>query len=593
MVTQRAKGPEPLAVPDEDSLTTTLWQKAESSPDREILRYPQGDSWRGVTWSQLADRVRKVAAGLIAAGVETGDRVAVMASTRIEWTITDLAILAAGAVTVPIYETSSADQCEWNLSDSGAKLAIVESADFAKRVDEAREGATGLGEIFVIDDGGLDDLAERADESHVSAVDERVKSVGTDDLASIIYTSGTTGKPKGCVITHGNLVTTARQTQMHLNEVFGDDESTLLFLPLAHSFARIIQFGCLESDVQMGYARSVDTLTEDLQSFKPTFLLSVPRVFEKMFNTAQRQAKGVAGRIFDWAVTVSRKWASADNPDPYTKLERAVADRLVYSKIRAALGGQVKYCVSGGAPLSPHLLYFFHAAGITILEGYGLTETSAASVVNTPQSYKLGSVGKPAPGVETAVAEDGELLLYGPGIFRGYWNNQQATDEDLHDGWFDTGDLGEIDDDGFVKITGRKKELIVTAGGKNVSPAVLEERLKENRLVSQAMVVGDNRPFIGALITLDPEQLADFAEEHNLSGSDPKQLRDTEAVQSELAKAVEHANAAVSKAESIRKIVVLERDFTQEDNELTPSMKIRRRDVAANFHDEIEGMYQK
>jgi long-chain acyl-CoA synthetase len=597
MTKKHATGPDPVHVPTEDHLTTRLWERAGGSSTDEILRFRDNGNWRGLTWGQLGDRVRDIAAGLIALGIGKGDRVALMSSTRLEWTLADLAILSVGGVTVPIYETSSVDQCAWILSDSASKLAIAGSADHAKNLDAAREQAKDLGEIFVIDDGGLDALAERGGDADREQVAARVADVTCDDLASIIYTSGTTGNPKGCMLLHGNMLNAVRQGEVDLRKMLETGDSTLLFLPLAHVFARLVQFLCLEADVQLGYARSVDHLQEDLASFSPTFLLSVPRVFEKVFNGAQRKAEGPKRKVFDFAVATGREWSEAvdagRDPGLLTKVKHAVADKLVYSKLSEALGGQVRYCVSGGAPLAPHLAHFFHAAGITILEGYGLTETSAPATVNTPDAMRIGTVGQPLPGVEIKIADDGEILIKGANVFAGYWHNEEASSEVLTgDGWFHSGDIGEIDDDGFLKITGRKKELIVTAGGKNVAPAVLEERLKANRLVSQAMVVGDNRPFIGALVTLEPDELAAFAKDHDLSGS-PAELSKTGEVQAEIARAVDYANAAVSKAESIRKVVVLERDFTEEANELTPTMKLRRRNITENFGDEIEGLYAK
>lgn len=598
MAITHVKGRNPIEVSVDQNLTTRLWERAETSTGREILRYWDNGSWRGLTWKQLGDRVRGIAGGLIALGVEPGDRVALMSGTTLDWTLADLAILSVGGVTVPIYETSSVQQCEWILSDSGAKLAFAQKAEHAKTLDEARESAKSLTEIFVFEDAGLDALTERGNDTTRAQVAERAAQPKGDDLASIIYTSGTTGNPKGCMLTHYNLVFTSRQTEQNLRDLFGSDDSTLLFLPLAHVFARLIQFGCLESDVTLGYARGIDQLQEDLVSFSPSFLLSVPRVFEKVFNGAQRKAEGPKRKVFDFAVSVANDWSKAKdagrNPGLAINLKHAVADKLVYSKLRAALGGRVEYCVSGGAPLAPHLAHFFHAAGVTILEGYGLTETSAPATANTPDASRIGTVGQPLPGVELKVAEDGELLIRGGNVFTGYYKNKAASAEALDpDGWFYSGDIGEIDDDGFVRITGRKKEIIVTAGGKNVAPAVLEERVKAHRLVSQAMVVGDNEPFIACLITLEPEELAAFAKEHNLSGTTPTELAQDPTIQAELQKSIDHANAAVSKAEAIRKFTVLSRDFTMEDDELTPSLKVRRKQVSEHFADDIAALYRK
>jgi long-chain acyl-CoA synthetase len=597
MAVTHVKGVTPVEIPADENLTTRLWERVGSSPSRTILRHHDGSAWRGVTWQQLGERVRSVAAGLLALGLEPGDRVALMAGTSLDWTVADLAILSVGGVVVPIYETSSVEQCAWILSDSAAVHAIAGTADHAKNLDAAREQASGLQEIFVLEDGGLDAIAERGEAEHREQVAERAAAVTADGLATLIYTSGTTGNPKGCELTHANLLFAARQGELTLRKMLEGDDSTLLFLPLAHVFARMVQFLCLETDVTLMFSRGIDQLKEDLGDTSPTFLLSVPRVFEKVFNGAQRQAEGPKAKVFDFAVSAAQEWSAAvdagRDPGFGTKLKKGIADKLVYSKLRDGLGGRVRYCVSGGAPLAPHLAHFFHAAGITILEGYGLTETSAPATVNTPERMRIGTVGQPLPGVEIRIAEDGEILIRGGNVFRGYFNNEEASAEALDDeGWFASGDLGAIDDEGYVKITGRKKEIIVTAGGKNVAPAVLEERLKANRLVSQAMVVGDDRPFVGALVTLEPEELEAFAKEHELSGS-VAELSQSDPVQEEIARAVAHANAAVSKAESIRKVVVLERDFSEDANELTPTLKLRRRNIHENFDAEIEGLYTK
>jgi long-chain acyl-CoA synthetase len=595
MATRHVKGITPVEIPEGDNLTSSLWQRVERSGSKEFIRHHTGGAWRGITWQQLGDRVRAVAGGLVALGVGHGDRVAIMAGTSVDWTVADLAILSIGGVTVPIYETSSVEQCRWILTDSEAVVAIAGSADNAKNLDAAQ--SKDLKEIFILEDAGLDAIAERGSDDDALAVADRQAAVTGEDLATLIYTSGTTGNPKGCELTHFNLLFAARQGEKSLSTMVEGDDSTLLFLPLAHVFARMIQFLCIEADVQLMYSRGVDHLQEDLASTSPTFLLSVPRVFEKVFNGAQRKAEGAKAKVFDFAVSAAQEWSEAVNagskPGAMTNRKKGLADKLVYSKLRDALGGRVRYCVSGGAPLAPHLAHFFHAAGITILEGYGLTETSAPATVNTPEHMRIGTVGQPVPGVEIRIADDGEILIRGGNVLRGYYNNAEATAEAIDDdGWFHSGDIGEIDDQGFVKITGRKKEIIVTAGGKNVAPAVLEERLKANRLVSQAMVVGDNRPFIGALVTLEPDELQAFAKEHELSGSIAELSKHTK-VQEEIARAVDHANAAVSKAESIRKVVVLERDFTEDDNELTPTLKLRRRNVQENFEAEIEGLYAK
>ena len=596
MVQRIATGPAPVEIPPDRNLVSAMWERADAGDQREIVQYDVGGRWEGMTWPQLAERVEAVAGGLIAAGLEPGDRVALLSPTRVEWTIADLAILAAGGVTVPIYETSSVDQATHILKDSGAKIAFAATADFAKVLDQSRPEAPDLDEVFVFDDGAFDTLAGRAGDDERAQVRQRSAERRGEDLFSLIYTSGTTGDPKGCMLTHHNMLWTAEQSGVVLQSMLKKGDSTLLFLPLAHVFARLVQYLFLQANVPIGYARSSDTLIEDLPSFRPTFLLAVPRVFEKVFNGAQRKATGAKRKIFDWAVGVAYKWSEAvsegRSPGLLTTAQHGLADKLVYSKLRDAMGGRVSYCVSGGAPLAPHLAHFFHAAGITILEGYGLTETTAPATVNNPEQLRIGTVGVPLPGVEIAVAEDGEALVRGGNVFVGYYGDDEATRAVLDpDGWMHTGDLGELDDDGFLTITGRKKEIIVTAGGKNVAPAVLEERLKANALISQAMVVGDNRPFVGALITLDPDELEAVTSEHGLEGS-PRELADQEPVRSRIAAAVEHANAAVSKAEAIKKTVVLERDFTQEDDELTPTLKLRRTNVLQHFTDEVEELYQ-
>ncbi|MDP8971500.1 MAG: long-chain fatty acid--CoA ligase, partial [Actinomycetota bacterium] len=503
------------------------------------------------------------------------------------------AILSAGGVTVPVYETSSAQECAWILSNSGATLALAGTADHEKILRQAQDEAPDLDEVFVIADGGLDALSERGGEDDRAEVGERSASLSMDDLATIVYTSGTTGKPKGCMLTHGNILWTARQTESALGQIFGPEETTLLFLPLAHMFTRIIQFGCLDQDMQLGYARSMDLLAEDLESFQPTFLLAVPRVFEKVFESARREAQGPKRKIFDVAVQTAQDWSRADDPGLLTDLKRAVADKLVYAKLRAAVGDRVRYCLSGGAPLSPHLAHFFHAAEITILQGYGLTETSAPATVDTPDGVRFGTVGRPLPGVEVAIAEDGEILIKGANVFQGYYGNDEATKETFtEDGWLRSGDIGELDDEGYLTVTGRKKDLIVTAGGKNVVPSVLEERMKRHRLVSQAIVVGDDRPFVAALVTLDAEGLEAFADERGLSGS-TAELAKQEAVREEVQEAVDHANEAVSRAESVREFVILERDFTQDRDELTPTMKPRRSVIAEHFAEDIDRIYEQ
>ncbi len=601
-------------VPATASLADVVFTRAASQPHSVIMRRldgggpgapggpgePNGPSgWRDVTAGQFCDEVTALAKGLIAAGVSPGDRVALMSRTRYEWTLVDYAIWAAGAVTVPIYETSSAEQVEWILSDSGASAAFAETQAHADAIRQADVAA--VQNVWLIE--GPDGTVAGPDGASVT--DEQLEQHRTArkaaDLATIIYTSGTTGRPKGCQITHGNLLSDVRNAvEGSLVEVFEiAGSSTLLFLPLAHSFARIIQVGCLESGAILGHWPDTRTLAEALPEFRPTFLLAVPRVFEKVYNTAVQQASAskAKSRIFDAAAAAAVAWsqaASSDGaaPGQALRLRHALFDRLVYAKLRAAVGGKVAYAVSGGAPLGDRLGHFFRGAGITILEGYGLTETSAAATVNRPSRNKIGTVGPPLPGVAIKIADDGEILLRGPNVFPGYWHNDAATAEVLDpEGWFGTGDVGGLDEEGFLQVTGRKKELIVTAGGKNVAPAVLEDRLRASPLISQCVVVGDGRPYIACLITLDEEGLEFWRKQHGLAAD--ADVTDNPELTADIQAAVDEANKAVSRAESIRRFRVLPSDFTEDNGYLTPSLKVRRNLAIKDFAADIEALYNR
>jgi long-chain acyl-CoA synthetase len=617
--------PASVDIPPSAGLSDVVFERAASDPGRVVMRRKSaaGDgAWQYVTARQFADDVTALAKGLIATGIAAGDRVALMSRTRYEWTVIDYAIWAAGATTVPIYETSSAEQVEWILTDSGARALIVETPVHLQTATETL-AAAAVGRVWVIEDGAAGDGAGLALPGHpvpvepLSAlitagagvtgeqVDQRRTSRHTADLATIIYTSGTTGRPKGCELSHGNLLADVRNViSGWLPAIFETPgASTLLFLPLAHSFARIIQVGCLESGVVLGHTPSVATLLPDLASFRPTFILAVPRVFEKVYNSAEQQASSspVKSRIFQAAArtAIASSQASGDGPAAPgggrgmpLRLRHALFDRLVYGKLRAAVGGQVRYAVSGGAPLGERLGHFFRGAGITVLEGYGLTESSAAATVNRPERIKIGTVGQPLPGVSVRIADDGEIFLGGPTIFGGYWQNDAATAEVLADGWLRTGDMGELDHDGYLRVTGRKKELIVTAGGKNVAPAVLEDRIRAHPLVSQCLVVGDGRPYVACLITLDEESVDIWkARFPRLKDKAMADLTEAPELQAELQAAVDEANKAVSRAEGIRRFRVLPGDFTEQNGYLTPSLKVRRNLIVKDYAADIEALY--
>jgi len=593
---QEFSTPQSVDVEAGAALTDAVRERAASSPDAVLFSRRAAGAWEAVTAREFDAQVRAVACGLLAGGVGPGDRVGLMSKTRYEWTVCDYAIWTAGAVTVPIYETSSAEQLQWNLGDSGAVAVLVESTGHQDQLDEVRGQLPDLRACWQIDAGGLDDLAAAGRDVEPDELERRRAGVTPDSLATIIYTSGTTGRPKGCELTHRNLLTISRAPGKLLPELFDGSGSTLLFLPLAHVFARFVQVACVESGVRLGHTADIKNLVADLGTFSPTFLLSVPRVFEKIFNSAKQKAHADGkGAIFDRAEKVAIAHSEAldrGRPSPLIALQHKLFDALVYSKLRSAMGGEIQYAVSGGAPLGHRLGHFFRGIGVTILEGYGLTETSAPATVNLPGSMKIGSVGTPMPGTTVAIAEDGEVLIQGAQVFRGYWHDEGATAEVLSDGWFSTGDLGELDDQGYLRITGRKKELIVTAGGKNVAPAVLEDRLRAHPLVSQCMVVGDQKPFIACLVTLDPDAVPSWAAEKGKPGSSTAEdLREDPDLLAEIQRAVDEANRAVSKAEAIRKFVVLPQDWTEAGGEMTPSLKLKRSVVMTQHEREVEELY--
>ncbi|GAB3111210.1 AMP-dependent synthetase/ligase [Janibacter alkaliphilus] len=579
-----------------DSLAAVPGRNAAKDPQRVAFSVKETDSWRDVTAAEFDQQVRALAKGFVAAGLEAGDRVGIMARTRYEWTLTDFAAWVAGLVPVPIYETSSAEQVEWILADSGATGLVVETAAHERVAQEARTNAPDLTHLWVIDNGDLDTLTTDGADVEDTRIEERIASAGRDSLATIIYTSGTTGRPKGCELTHDNFLGLAENTVARLGDVVSrEGASTLLFLPLAHVFARFIEVLCVVGEARMGHSADIANILDDFQAYRPTFILAVPRVFEKIYNKANETATADGkGKIFAAAADTAIAYSEALGAGkvPFTlKAKHAVFDKLVYAKLRARMGDKVEYAVSGGAPLGTRLGHFFRGIGVVILEGYGLTETTAPATVNVPGAVRIGTVGTPLPGVSVRTADDGEVLIEGVNILRGYRGNPEATAESIQDGWFRTGDLGELDADGYLRITGRKKEILVTAGGKNVAPAVLEDRLRAHPIISQCMVVGDGKPFIGALVTLDEEMLPGWAANHDLGTMSLEQARTDERVLAEIQQAVDEANKAVSKAESIRKFSVLADDFTEENGTLTPSLKLKRNIVMRDYEEEIEALY--
>ena len=591
--------PPQAEIPADANLAGVVFRRAAEQPRAVIMRRAAGNGWSDVTAATFRDEVVALAKGLAAAGIGPGDRVGLMSHTRYEWTLLDYAIWSAGAVVVPVYETSSAEQAQWILSDSGASACFVENAQFADLIGGFRDEVPALKHLWRIDSDLASLIAGGTDVTD-DEIASRQTAARATDLATLIYTSGTTGRPKGCQLTHANLLADVRNAFTgSLASVVGiEDASTLLFLPLAHVFARIIEVGCIEGGVVLGHCPSLTEILPSLATFRPTFILAVPRVFEKVYNGAEQKAvserKGaIFGRAASVAVEYSRALSSGSGAGLGLRVQHAIFDRLVYAKLRAALGGRVTHAVSGGAALSERLGHFFRGIGVTVLEGYGLTETTAAATVNHPEHFKIGTVGQPIPGVSVRIDEDGEVLIRGVNVFPGYWGNEAATAETFaEDGWFRTGDIGELDDEGFLSITGRKKEMIVTAGGKNVAPAVLEDRLRGHALISQCMVVGDGKPYIAALITLDEEALGPWMRQHSVPADTPAaSLRDNPELIAAIQSAVDDANKAVSRAESIRKFRILDVDFTQEKGQLSAKLGIRRAVLMKDFATDVEALY--
>ena len=557
------------------------------------------DEWSTITAAQFREQVRNVAKGLIAEGLNAGDRIAILSRTRYEWTVADYAIWYAGCVTVPIYETSSPEQVEWIVSDSHVVATFFEAQRTTHAFQPIAAKVPHMTRSYIFSDDVLAELARKGANVSDSELESRRTSAGPSDPATLIYTSGTTGQPKGCIITHGNLISEVDTLVKAVPEVFDVPEaSTLIFLPLAHVFGRLIQVAMLRGEVTIGHCPNPTALLKDLGSFKPTFLLAVPRVFEKVFNGSAakaHEASPVKGKIFDRAAATAIAYSEALDHGHVSKgltIKHGLFDKLVYSKLRHAMGGRVTHAISGGAALGSRLGHFYRGIGLIILEGYGLTETTAGSTLNLPSALKIGSVGRPLPGTGARIESDGEILLKGPHVFAGYWNNDAATAEAMtSDGWFRTGDIGELDGEGYLRITGRKKELIVTASGKNVAPAVLEDRLRANPIISQCVVVGDNKPYIGALVTLDQDALPQILAANNIESAPMSDLIQNADVRALVQKAVNAANEAVSNSEAIKKFVILPEDLTIDNGYLTPKMSIRRHLIVQDFAGDIEGLY--
>ena len=577
------------------NLTNLISERAHFEPERVLVSRPMGDRWQAVTAKEYEEEIKAVAKGFIAAGVNFGDRVAIMAKTRYEWTVLDFAIWYAGGVPVPIYETSSAEQVDWILTDSGAVAIVVETPALAELVQPVMPATCK--NIWNITYNALATLTHEGKGVSDDEITKRREKLKPETLATLIYTSGTTGKPKGVQLTHGNFLSECGNVVNGASDLFlKPGGSTLLFLPVAHVFGRMVQIGSITAGLHLAHCSDLTKLPADLASFKPTFVLAVPRIFEKIYNGPEAKADAAGkGKIFHKAAEVAIAYSKALDTkkiSPLLKLQHGLFDKLVYSKIRAGLGGRVEAAISGGAPLGERLGHFYRGAGVRVLEGYGLTETTAGATLNLTSAHRVGSVGKPIPGTTIKIAEDGEVLIKGPIVMQGYWQNDAANKEVFDsNGYFKSGDLGKIDEEGYLSIVGRKKELIVTAGGKNVAPAVLEDRLRSHPLISQCMVVGDNKPFIAALITIDPDAIKPWAVSNKKEGASISELAKDPTLQAVIQTAVDETNKAVSRAESIRKFVILPVDFTIAGGHLTAKLSVKRHVVSQQFAREIDELF--
>jgi long-chain acyl-CoA synthetase len=594
--------PEAAAESDSKTIADLLPLAAEQFGPRPAVMFKDEDgNWTTRTFSEVLDSVRSLSLGLMALGVEKGDKVSILANTRPEWSYFDFAALTAGAVVAPIYQTNSPDECRYVLADSDAKVVVVEDEEQMEKIRAVRGDCPQIEQVIRMtgssDDAiSMQDLAARGSELGEADWEQRWQSVTPDDVCTFIYTSGTTGPPKGCVISHGNY--RAMLNMINAVHVIDDGELTYLFLPLAHSFAVLVQFGSFDLGATLAYwERDPMKIAANLIEVQPTYFPSVPRIFEKIYTAATARTEAAGGltkAVFNWAIKVGHRVRELERqgrePGPLLSWQYKIADRQVLSKIRGLFGGRLRLAVSGAAPINPEILRFFEAAGVLVLEGWGMTETSTAATISTPDDYKIGTIGKPFPGCEVRIADDGEILVRGPNVFQGYYKNPEATDEALADGWLHTGDIGEVDEDGYIKITGRKKDIIITAGGKNITPANLEAEIKQQPLVSQCVVIGDRRPYLVALVTLDPEEAATYAKQHGLP-EDPEALASNEQVKAAIDAHVEQINQKFARVEQVKKIRILPHDLSQAGGELTPTMKVKRAAVASKYENEIDELY--
>jgi long-chain acyl-CoA synthetase len=582
------------------TLADLLPLAAQVYGDAPAVRYKDGEQWVSRSFNEVREIVRPLALGLAALGVVKGDRVSILGNTRPEWTYFDFAALSIGATVVPIYQTNSPEECRYVLENSDAKVVVVEDDDQLEKIREVREQLPQLQQVVRMTGSSEDAISIEELTAKGAGDDARWESlysaVTPADICTFIYTSGTTGPPKGCIISHGNY--RAMLDMVNSTSVIEDEDVTYLYLPLAHSFALLIQLGSFDLGATIAYwERDPLKIMPNLAELKPTYFPSVPRIFEKIYtaaNSGMEKEGGLKKAIFHWAIGVGAKMRAAERggrkPGFLLKRQYAFADEKVLSKIRNLFGGQLRLAVSGAAPINPEILRFFDAAGVLVLEGWGMTETSTAATISTPDDFKVGTIGKPFPGCEVRIADDGEILVKGPNVFQGYHKNEEATRETIVDGWLHTGDIGEIEPDGFIKITGRKKDIIITAGGKNITPANLEADIKQHPLVSQCVVVGDRRPYLVALVTLDPEEAAAYAKEHDLQES-PEQLAGNADVKASIEAHVEEINKNYARVEQVKKIAILPHDLSQETGELTPTLKVKRAVVTSKHEPEIEALY--